>query len=189
MSLLADNRELLNHFRRGETRALEQIYRHYAPRIATFLSRGFTFKSRDRCLHFRGYHQAFDIDNALQETFARAFSERARLSYDGLRSYQVYLLAIARNLVLDEFRSREVAMSPFIELHEPVQSLCYGPARECSPNDTEAAAPAEEEYMQNELRKLYGDFVHELVYGSRSVSGEAVQCVHCHRNVGHGARG
>ena len=70
---------------------------------------------RGRTLRFGGYAQPFDLDNALQETFVRAFKESARVGYDGLHPYKNYLLAIARNLVLDEFRNREVAMSPFID--------------------------------------------------------------------------
>jgi cytochrome c nitrite reductase small subunit len=42
--------------------------------------------------------------------------------------------------------------------------------------------------LQENCIRCHRDFVHELVEGSRSVSGEAVQCVHCHRGVGHGAR-
>ena len=125
MSLLIERRELLDRFKRGERRALEEVYRHYAPEVAAFLQRGFTFNSAGRALRFSGYAQPFDLDNALQETFVRAFKESARVAYDGLHPYKSYLLAIARNLVLDEFRNREVAMSPFIDAldsgaaHEP----------------------------------------------------------------------
>ena len=43
MSLLIERRELLDRFKRGERRALEEVYRHYAPEVAAFLQRGFTF--------------------------------------------------------------------------------------------------------------------------------------------------
>src|SRR5260370_40880082 len=115
MSLLIERRELLDRFKKGERRALEDVYRHYVSDVAAFLQRGFTFNSAGRSLRFVGYAQPFDLDNALQETFTRAFKESARLGYDGLHAYKNYLLAIARNLVLDEFRHREVAMSPFID--------------------------------------------------------------------------
>src|SRR5689334_16260622 len=111
MSLLVERRELLDRFKRGERQALEEVYRHYVPEVAAFLQRGFTFQSAGRTLRFSGFAQPFDLDNALQETFTRAFRESARLGYDGLRSYKNYLLAIARNFVLDELRTREVAMS------------------------------------------------------------------------------
>jgi RNA polymerase sigma factor (sigma-70 family) len=55
-----------------------------------------------------------DRIDLVQETFARAFTEKARLAYDGLRDYQPYLLAICRNLVFDwaRRRGRELATDP-----------------------------------------------------------------------------
>jgi RNA polymerase sigma-70 factor, ECF subfamily len=169
MSLLIERRELLDRFKRGERRALEEVYRHYAPEVAAFLQRGFTFSSAGRPLHFRGYAQPFDLDNALQETFVRAFKESARLAYDGLHPYKSYLLAVARNLVLDEFRNREVAMSPFIE------GLDAGGGAEAQPREGEEAAPAsttsdapsagvsaEQEFLRHELGRLYAAFVARL---------------------------
>ena len=169
MSLLTEQRELLDRFKRGERRALEEVYRHYVPEVAAFLQRGFTFSSGGRTLRFVGYAQPFDLDNALQETFARAFKESARLGYDGLHPYKNYLLAIARNLVLDEVRNREVAMSPFID------HLDSGGAAESGAREGEEAAPAgtvsdgpsagvsaEHEYLRNELGKLYAAFVARL---------------------------
>src|SRR5688572_23850729 len=99
MTLFLERRELLARFRAGERPALEETYRHYAPIVATFLSRGFTFKSGDQTLRFAGYAEPFDLDNALAETFVRAFRESARLGYDGINPYKNYLLTIARNLV------------------------------------------------------------------------------------------
>jgi RNA polymerase sigma factor (sigma-70 family) len=169
MSLLIERRELLDRFKRGERRALEEVYRHYVPELAAFLQRGFTFQSGGRPLRFSGYAQPFDLDNALQETFARAFKESARLGYDGLHPYKSYLYAIARNLVLDEFRNREVAMSPFID------QLDAGGAAESVASDGEDAAPAsslsltpsagvsaEQEFLRHELGRLYAAFVARL---------------------------
>lgn len=169
MSLLIERRELLDRFKRGERRALEEVYRHYAPDVAAFLQRGFTFSSAGRSLRFSGYAQPFDLDNALQETFVRAFKESARLGYDGLHPYKSYLLAIARNLVLDEFRNREVAMSPFID------QLDGGGSAEAVAAEGEDAAPvaavgdapsagvsAEQEFLRHELGRLYASFVARL---------------------------
>jgi RNA polymerase sigma factor (sigma-70 family) len=168
MSLLIERRELLDRFKQGERRALEEVYRHYVSDVAAFLQRGFTFNSQGRALRFVGYAQPFDLDNALQETFTRAFKESARVGYDGLHPYKNYLLAIARNLVLDEFRNREVAMSPFID------QLNAGPA-ETSSHDGEEAVPrasatmppsgpisAEQEFLRRELARLYEAFVARL---------------------------
>jgi RNA polymerase sigma factor (sigma-70 family) len=168
MSLLIEQRELLDRFKKGERQALEEVYRHYVADVAGFLQHGFTFTSGGRSLRFVGYTQPFDLDNALQETFTRAFKESARLGYDGLHDYRNYLLAIARNLVLDEFRNREVAMSPFID------GLNAGHA-ETAARDGEEAAPAatgttpssgpigaEQELLRQELSRLYEGFIARL---------------------------
>jgi cytochrome c nitrite reductase small subunit len=42
--------------------------------------------------------------------------------------------------------------------------------------------------LQDACLRCHGSFVHELVLGSRSLGADTLQCVHCHRNVGHGAR-
>lgn len=169
MSLLIERRELLDRFKRGERRALEEVYRHYAPEVAAFLQRGFTFSSAGRTLRFSGYAQPFDLDNALQETFARAFKESARVGYDGLHPYKGYLLAIARNLVLDEFRNREVAMSPFIDQLDGAGGgeATRHEGEEAAPSASVADAPsagisAEQEFLRNELGRLYAAFVERL---------------------------
>jgi RNA polymerase sigma factor (sigma-70 family) len=167
MSLLIERRELLDRFKRGERRALEEVYRHYVPEVAAFLQRGFTFVSGGRSLRFSGYTQPFDLDNALQETFTRAFKESARLGYDGLHSYKNYLLAIARNLVLDEFRNREVAMSPFIEQLDTAALVERSDGDDAAPAATlgdaaPAGASAEHEFLRRELAKLYAAFVARL---------------------------
>ena len=167
MSLLIERRELLDRFKRGERQALEEVYRHYAPHVAAFLQRGFTFTSGGRPLRFSGYAQPFDLDNALQETFLRAFKESARVGYDGLHPYKSYLLAIARNLVLDEFRNREVAMSPFIDRLEVSGPVEVGDGNEAAPSSSLSDAPsagvsAEQEFLRNELGRLYATFVARL---------------------------
>ena len=47
-----------------------------------------------------------DLENLMQETFARAFTPQARAAYDGLRPYGAYLATIARNLLVDRARKR-----------------------------------------------------------------------------------
>jgi RNA polymerase sigma factor (sigma-70 family) len=168
MSLLMERRELLDRFKRGERRALEEVYRHYVPEVAAFLQRGFSFNSAGRMMRFAGFSQPFDLDNALQETFARAFRESARLGYDGLRSYKNYLLAIARNFVLDELRTREVAMSPFIERIDASAPIdVAGDGEEAAPvaavsDSPSGAHSAEQELLRRELGRLYGEFVARL---------------------------
>ena len=42
--------------------------------------------------------------------------------------------------------------------------------------------------LQENCLRCHGEFVHEIVAGS-TTDRDAVRCVHCHRGVGHGARG
>jgi RNA polymerase sigma factor (sigma-70 family) len=167
MTLLIERRELLERFKKGERKALEEVYRHYVADVANFLQRGFSFNSRDRTLRFSGYSQPFDLDNALQETFSRAFKESARLGYDGLHSYRNYLFAIARNLVIDEFRNREVAMSPFIEDDRGTERAAGHDGEEAAPAQTITSAAshgtsAEADYLKQELTALYASFIERL---------------------------
>src|SRR6185312_11870668 len=156
MSLLIERRELLERFKKGERKALEEVYRHYVSDVANFLQRGFSFNSRERTLRFTGYAQPFDLDNALQETFTRAFRESARIGYDGLHSYRNYLFAIARNLVIDEFRNREVAMSPFIEDDRGTERAPVHDGEEAAPAGTitsegSQGRSAESDFLHREL--------------------------------------
>lgn len=113
--LLINNPELLASFRQGERSALEAVYRHYVKGVAHFLQKGFSFRSGDKFFFFKGYRSTFDLHNAVQEVFRRAFEEKARLSYNGVNSYSNWILAIARNMVINQFRNKEVPFSQFEE--------------------------------------------------------------------------
>jgi RNA polymerase sigma-70 factor, ECF subfamily len=171
LMLLVERRDLLARFKEGERRALEEVYRHYVADVANFLRRGFSFTSRERTFRFSGYTQPFDLDNAVQETFVRGFKDSARLGYDGLHSYKNYLLAIARNLVVDEFRNREVAMSPFVYQEAGAQARIEAPqvhdGDDASPMQPMPASDssqisAEQEFLRRELAQLYVAFFERL---------------------------
>lgn len=100
---------LLEGFRAGEPNALRDVYRRYADDVSKQLRFGFSFESRGRAHRFVGYSSAFDLQDALHETFRRAFEPRAREGYDGIRPYGPYLRTIARNVVLRTFRKREIS--------------------------------------------------------------------------------
>lgn len=118
---LTEDPGLLEAFREGSAPALSMIYSQYAPIIAAFLARGFSFQSRGCTAWFKGFKEPYDLENCLQETFVRAFSESARRSYNGVSSYLNYLLAIARNIVIDESRRRDPVLdSRRVELNEPL---------------------------------------------------------------------
>ena len=101
-------RWVLRGFRDGEARALTEVYRRHVRDVTGQLRHGFSFSSRGRAHRFVGYGSAFELQDALHETFRRAFEPRARASYDGIRPYGPYLKTIARNVVLRGFRAREV---------------------------------------------------------------------------------
>jgi RNA polymerase sigma-70 factor, ECF subfamily len=84
---------LLEAFRRGEHSVLEQVYRAYAPSVARYLER-----SR------AGRSGVLDVAAAQQESFARAFSPRAREAYDGRRPYAAWLRAVARSAAVAVLR-------------------------------------------------------------------------------------
>ncbi len=140
--LLISDRALLDAFRRGERPALLAVYRAYVDDVARFLRRGFTFTSRGRPCAFRGFGGGYEIEAALQEVFRRAFEEKARLAYNGLDPYRPYLLRIARNLVINDLKSKQPILFRFrvggavvlepAELDDTPDAL---PAREPDPEE------------------------------------------------------
>jgi RNA polymerase sigma-70 factor (ECF subfamily) len=95
----------LRRFRDGESAALGQVYRAHAEPLARAL-RAMAWKGKGFA-HLKG---ALEVENAVLEVFARAFEPRTRLAYDGLRPYGNFLLGIARNVLLEQARQREVAV-------------------------------------------------------------------------------
>src|SRR5438045_3371428 len=94
---------------------MEQVYRFYVKGVSHFMQKGFTFRSAERFLYFKGFRSPFDLHNAVQEVFRRAFEERARLSYNGINSYSNWILAIARNMIINQFRHKEIPFSQFAD--------------------------------------------------------------------------
>jgi RNA polymerase sigma-70 factor (ECF subfamily) len=80
---------LLEAFRRGDRDALETVYWAYVDRVASVARR------------FVAPNEAADL---VQDVFLRAFEEKNRRAYDGLRDYGPYLGTIARNLLVDRAR-------------------------------------------------------------------------------------
>lgn len=112
---LTQDRALLDGFRRGDRRRLEQVYRLYVREVMTVARHGF----------IRGPHRlpgvgAVEVMDVVQEVFLRAFGEDARRGYDGLRPYGPYLRQITRNLLTDRARRRatDVAKIEALEREE-----------------------------------------------------------------------
>jgi RNA polymerase sigma factor (sigma-70 family) len=104
MSIFENNRDLLDRFRRGDRAALAEVYERYVDDVAILARRGFTMESQGHV-----YVAGADPDGErelVQETFVKAFGEKARDSFDGLRPYRPFLLRITKNLMIDRFRAR-----------------------------------------------------------------------------------
>lgn len=97
------DQERLRRFREGAPEVLGEVYRAHAEPLARAM-RAVAFRGRGFA-HLQG---ALEVENTVLETFARAFEPRTRLSYDGVRPYAQFLMGIARNVVLEQSRSREV---------------------------------------------------------------------------------
>jgi RNA polymerase sigma-70 factor, ECF subfamily len=147
VSLLAQDRALLDRFRVGDRRVMEQVYRHYAPQVSALVYGGLpTQSARVRA------RSPYDVGSIVQEVFTRAFTEKARHSYDGVSPYLQYLIAIARNFMLNELRMREDVAEP--ATIESALSASRAPA-------AVAASPASPDELaeQNELDGLVSRFL------------------------------
>lgn len=105
MTLFAHDRDLLDRFRRGERAALARVFEHYVDDVATLARRGFTIESIGHVV-VRGAGREGEVE-LVQETFAKAFAEKARLAYDGVSPYRPYLLRITKNLMIDRYRTEQ----------------------------------------------------------------------------------
>jgi RNA polymerase sigma-70 factor (ECF subfamily) len=94
--------ECLQAFRIGERAVVEEVYWAHLSLVEKIVRHGF---------HKTGAGEAArvptsEIADVVQEVFARAFREKARLAYDGIREYAPFLTTIARNVVADWGRRR-----------------------------------------------------------------------------------
>ncbi|MFP2934358.1 RNA polymerase sigma factor [Pyxidicoccus sp. 3LG] len=101
MSLLPDDTVLLDAFRRGEPPALARVYQGYSTHVARFLSRTYVARGPGGLARVG----PLDLEAAHQETFVRAFREQARRDYDGVRPYEAWLNALARQAAVDVLRA------------------------------------------------------------------------------------
>ncbi|MEM9728402.1 MAG: sigma-70 family RNA polymerase sigma factor [Myxococcota bacterium] len=107
MTLFEKDRHLLEAFRAGRRDALETVFEAYVEDVARLVRLGFSIDGR---AHIYGIPDPDEQREIIHDVFVRAFDERARLRYDGLRPYRPYLLRIAQNLMID--RARRVQRRP-----------------------------------------------------------------------------
>ncbi len=102
---LEDDPALLAAFRRGETDALATVYRRYVQDVAGAIRHGVRVRVDGQIVRVGRHIEEVDVEVAVQDTFVRAFSPRARLAYDGTRSFSAWITTIARNLLIDRARA------------------------------------------------------------------------------------
>lgn len=131
--------ELLASFRAGRPEALERIYLENAGAIRALV------QTR---LRRSGHFSPANAADLVQEVFTKAFSERARLAYDGERAYGPFLRQLASNTLIDWLRiqGREIAGTL------DVDSLA----------EAHLAADASVTRFPSEVIALTRRFVHEL---------------------------
>jgi RNA polymerase sigma factor (sigma-70 family) len=147
---------VLRGFRDGERRALGEVYRLHAPDVARRLRHGFAFESAGAVHRFVGFASAFELQDALHETFRRAFEPRARDGYDGIRPYAPYLQAIARHVVLRGFRAQRTRF-PLAGSEDAAERVAAD----------EGSASPEVVVGREEVRRLVQAFLAELTEEDR----------------------
>jgi RNA polymerase sigma factor (sigma-70 family) len=105
VTVFADNRPLLDAFRRGDREALSTVYFHYVDDIAAVIRHGFSIPASG--IRVRGAADEQTERDLVQDVFVRAFAVRARDAYDGVRPYGAYLRRIAKNLLIDRARATD----------------------------------------------------------------------------------
>ena len=156
----------LQRFRDGDPETLGRVYRAHAEGLARML-RAMAWRGRGSG-RVRG---ALELENTVLETFARAFEPRTRAVYDGVRPYGHFLMGIARNVLLEQARQREVAvgLEPFEEAGEIPEEAGEGLARTLEDREVEALLASFKEGLTAEERRLF-----ELRFGEEGMAQEGV---------------
>lgn len=95
--------DLHARFQRGERDALEEVYRTHVDAVGLVLKRGFVLDAQGG-KRVPGVGSQEELKDLVQEVFVRAFSPKARESYDATRAFKPYIQRIAKNLLVDHGR-------------------------------------------------------------------------------------
>lgn len=131
--MLKNDYSLSKLYRQGDPAALRVMYRRYAKDIGKFIKNRFINPNT-------GVPFSCTLDDEIQqdliqEIFLRFFSENARRSYDSSHTFRSFILAIAKNTVIDFLRKKPldalrhtVTDSRVVEAdnEEPAESLSAG---------------------------------------------------------------
>ncbi len=140
---LEDDRSWLDAFRRGERAALARVFEEYGDDVARTIRSGTVVRTADGPLRVGGNLLEADVEALVHDTFIKAFAERARNSYDGIRPFGAWLATIARNVLLDFGRAQSGKRHVAIE----IETLA-----DPGPNQEDVVAT-------HELRSLLGRFL------------------------------
>jgi RNA polymerase sigma factor (sigma-70 family) len=107
MTVFVGDHDLLRRFRAGDREALASVYWHYIGSVDALLRRSLAATGRAWDTGI-----CADVADLAQEIFVKAFSDKARRAYDPQRTYKPFLMAIARNALVDYLRglSREAKL-------------------------------------------------------------------------------
>ncbi len=137
---------------------MEAVYLHYAPLLSALIFRGLACPGGRVRLS-----SAYELGAVVQETFTRAFQDRARQAYDGTSSYRAYLAAIARNYLLNELRVREEVSS------DAAIEVALGAGVDGAATIAAAPRGPEEQAEENEMNRLIEAFLAERTGPERDV--------------------
>jgi RNA polymerase sigma-70 factor (ECF subfamily) len=134
-------------FRRGDREAAARVYRDHIDMVERYV----------RTALFRASRlSAANLADVVQDVFEKALSRRARESYDGSREYAPFLMAIARNALVDWLRKTGR------ELPEGDLDMHFAPA-------LSSAWVAENETYGPELLAAVSNYVESLPAALRAV--------------------
>ncbi len=87
-------------FQNGDSDVLSRVYQFYYPKVKAFALNGFSLEVENKFVYFKNCWQTSDLEDIIQETFRKAFTENARMTYDFIRPYKNYLFTIAKNVMI-----------------------------------------------------------------------------------------
>lgn len=158
---LQSHPERVAAFRRGDRETLAALYRTHLDAVERLFRLGFTFSSKGKTVRFRGYRAPYRLQEAIQEGFMHAFSQRVRERYDSNQPFRPYLMAVLRNHTIDQFRKASTRDKYFVALTDAVADATSENESLERLDPGEAATP-ETHALAGELQQTLAAFLQEL---------------------------
>lgn len=167
---LEGDRELLRAFKRGDPSALALVFDLYAPVVAAGVRHGISFDAQGERMRIGHDLLEHEVEILVADVFSRAFAEQARNAYDGVRPFRRWLLAIARNLLVDAARERK----------RTVKSVAVDDLETLASDDADPETAVEE----RELFALVEEFAQQLGEPDKTIYRLRYQDHRSHRETG-----